>query len=187
MLRQLLPAGLVAVTAFPAAAQAPTPDRFAGFRVEAIAGWDNDRIGSGAAFGGALGYDRRVGRRVLLGVEGEATDSSIHYCRDYPSFGFRQCQDFGRDLYLGGRIGLQLSDTLMLYGKAGYANGRINLRIYDSSGSGAGHVDMDGFRLGAGLERAIGRNMVVKAEYRYSYYELGVERHQVVGGLGFRF
>jgi outer membrane immunogenic protein len=33
----------------------------------------------------------------------------------------------------------------------------------------------------------LGTNSFAKAEYRYSNYEQGVERHQVMGGFGFRF
>jgi outer membrane immunogenic protein len=50
-----------------------------------------------------------------------------------------------------------------------------------------GNANADGIRAGAGLEYALGQNLFVKAEYRYSNYEAGVERNQVVGGFGFRF
>ena len=36
-------------------------------------------------------------------------------------------------------------------------------------------------------EYALGTNAFVKTEYRYSNYESGFERHQVLGGFGFRF
>ena len=42
-------------------------------------------------------------------------------------------------------------------------------------------------RVGAGIQYAIGRNAFVNAEYRYSNYEDGVSRNQVLGGFGVRF
>ena len=42
-------------------------------------------------------------------------------------------------------------------------------------------------RVGAGVEQQLGTNLYAKAEYRYSNYEAGIERHQVLGGVGFRF
>jgi outer membrane immunogenic protein len=48
--------------------------------------------------------------------------------------------------------------------------------------------DLDGFRLKAGAELGVARNVFVRAEYRYSNYdEADLDRHQVVGGIGIRF
>jgi len=46
---------------------------------------------------------------------------------------------------------------------------------------------LDGYRIGGGVEEKIGHNSFVKAEYRYSHYQHGFARHQVVGAFGFRF
>ena len=66
-------------------------------------------------------------------------------------------------------------------------------------------LDTDGFRLGAGVEQAIGEQGFVKLEYRYSNYseaeidfedpaindgnrvDIDLDRHQVVAGFGVRF
>jgi outer membrane immunogenic protein len=37
------------------------------------------------------------------------------------------------------------------------------------------------------VEHALGSRAFVKAEYRYSNYEAGLSRNQVVGGIGLRF
>ena len=65
------------------------------------------------------------------------------------------------------------------------------------------NIDTDGYRLGAGVEQAIGTNTYAKLEYRYSNYgegevdyvngpdsgrfNLDTDRHQVVVGFGLRF
>ena len=65
------------------------------------------------------------------------------------------------------------------------------------------HFNLDGYRVGAGVEHAMGRKAYVKAEYRYSNYgdarleyangantdnfSVDTDRHQVVIGAGVRF
>ena len=48
-------------------------------------------------------------------------------------------------------------------------------------------VRVDGVRVGAGVEHQLTSRAFVKAEYRYSNYEQGVSRNQVVAGVGLRF
>ncbi|MET0375678.1 MAG: porin family protein, partial [Rhizorhabdus sp.] len=45
-------------------------------------------------------------------------------------------------------------------------------------------VNGDGYRLGAGAEVKLGKSAYTKIEYRFSDYEGGYERHQVIGGIG---
>ena len=54
-------------------------------------------------------------------------------------------------------------------------------------GFGSGNVDLDGFRLGAGLQYLIGNGGYVGAEYRYSNYEQDFTRNQIVATFGYRF
>ena len=76
----------------------------------------------------------------------------------------------------------------LLYAKAGYTNTRAKLTGDDGTGQVTlAKQDLDGVRVGAGVEYAVGPNSFVKTEYRYSNYEQGFSRHQVMGGFGFRF
>ena len=193
-MRKYIVAALVATTvAAPALAQDRAP--FSGVRVEAIAGWDRNKVSGshsdGINYGVGLGYDFRAGGAVL-GIEGEAGDSTSDECAaGINRAGDRLCAEAGRDLYIGGRVGALVGPSTLVYAKAGYANTRLRLN-YDANLAGTtgdftSHGDYDGLRVGAGVEQAIGRNAFVKAEYRYSNYEQGYEKHQVVGGFGFRF
>ncbi len=47
--------------------------------------------------------------------------------------------------------------------------------------------NLDGLRLGAGVQQGFGRNAYGKIEYRYSNYEAGIERHNVLVGVGLTF
>jgi len=188
---------LAALAATTLSAQAFAQDRvpFSGVRVEAIVGWDRNKVtggnSDGVNYGAGVGYDFRAGGAVL-GIEGEAGDSTADECAtNISGAGDKLCAEAGRDLYVGGRVGALVGPSTLLYAKAGYANTRLRLD-YDANLPGAtgdltSHGDYDGIRVGAGVEQAIGRNAFVKAEYRYSNYEQGYEKHQVVGGFGFRF
>lgn len=168
---------LVAATATPAFAQ---DSSFQGPRAEVIGGWDrvqgNGESASGFAYGGAIGYDLQRGG-VVFGVDAETTGSTAK------STDAGVTLKAGRDLYAGVRAGVVVAPNTLLYAKGGYTNGRVigeagNVRVSDN---------LDGFRLGAGVERKFGERFYGKVEYRYSNYSQDVERHQVLAGLGVRF
>src|SRR3954471_23683450 len=192
-MRKVIFAALAASTlATPALAQARGP--FSGVRVEGLAGWDrpqaNGDHADGLAYGVGAGFDFQAGGAVL-GIEGEASKSTAKECIDgFAIAGDRLCSKTGRDFYVGGRVGGIVARSTLLYAKAGYTNARAEA-TYNSNLAGSAtvrsHDNLDGVRVGAGVEQAVGRKAFVKAEYRYSNYEQGVDRHQVVAGLGLRF
>jgi outer membrane immunogenic protein len=196
-MRKYLLAGLMAgaavISATPASAQEAAP--FSGVRVEGIVGYDTtdveDENSSGILYGVGVGYDFQVGG-LVAGIEAEASDSTLDECvSDVDLVGDELCVQAGRDLYVGGRVGAAVSRNVLLYGKVGYTNARVALDYEDGT---TGTVldfeegeNLDGVRVGAGLEFALGPNSFAKAEYRYSNYEQGFDRHQAVAGFGFRF
>lgn len=194
-MRKYIVAALLASSfaAAPALAQEGAP--FTGPRIEGLVGWDRAQIEDGGredgvAYGVGVGYDFQMGGAVV-GVEGEAALSTTDECvTGLVTAGDELCFKAKRDLYAGARIGTVVGSSTLLYAKGGYTNGRFGLD-YDDGGSGAGDYDLsrnlDGARIGAGLEHAVGPNSFVKAEYRYSNYEDGFERHQALAGFGFRF
>jgi outer membrane immunogenic protein len=152
---------------------------FQGPRAEVVGGWDrvesNGEGASGFTYGGVLGYDLQRGNAVF-GVEGEVTGSTAKETEAGVTV------KAGRDLYAGVRAGYVVAPNTLLYAKGGYTNARVigetaTVRAADN---------LDGFRLGAGVERQFGR-FYGKVEYRYSNYSQDVERHQVLAGLGVRF
>ena len=196
-MRKLLFAALLAggatVAATPALAQNSAP--FSGVRVQGIVGYDrintDGEHSNGVAYGAQVGYDFQAGD-VVLGVEGEAGDSSVDDCASGVIVATDElCANAGRDLYVGGRVGYAVSPRVLLYGKAGYTNSRLSLDYEDGTAATAPDFsireNLDGVRVGGGVEFAVGRNAFLSTEYRYSNYEQGVDRHQVVAGFGFRF
>ena len=183
---------LAGTIATPALAQ---DNNLGGFRVEGLVGYDRPSIedegADGVVYGMGVGYDFQSGNAVF-GIEAEATDSSA----DETVAGFALPGDTlrvraSRDLYVGGRAGFGVGGNSLIYAKAGYTNARVRVDYEDgTAGTVADFTDrtnLDGVRAGIGAQIGLGPNAYLKTEYRYSNYQDGVDRHQVVGGLGFRF
>ena len=185
----------VAMLATPASAQ----DEFSGFRIEAVAGWDNEgvdydddvfnggkRDDDGFILGAGAGYDIQMGQFVF-GPEVEFTESTLD--REYQEQGARPANPIatpisatyniegGGDIYLGARAGFAVSPNALLYGKIGYSWHKLAI---EGSGTDNGvpftideQIDLGGLRLGAGGEMNFGENFYGKLEYRYSNYNEG--------------
>lgn len=221
-MRKLIAVSLLATTAavtFGAApALAQTNPTFTGPRVEATLGYDHTGAGSsvsnnngrddqkidGLLYGGGIGYDIATSDNIVLGAEAELTGSTAKSDRsDYTSdFGYGRVKQ-GRDIYVGARAGYVVAPTTMLYVKGGYTNSKLEVLAGSTSQTTDNNFKLDGWRIGAGAEHAVGPNSYAKLEYRYSNYERGnidyatggtsgrfdvdTDRHQVVASYGFRF
>ncbi len=188
----LLAAPVALGAAVPAMAQdVPT---YSGGRVGVITGVDRVRANgdgkTGVLYGIDAGYDIQSASGAVFGIEGEVADASTKTCATGVIVATDKiCAKAKRDLYAGGRAGFTAGSTL-IYGKAGYTNLRVGASYEDGTAATATDFsnsrNLDGVRVGAGLEKNLG-GMTVKAEYRYSNYEDGVSRHQGVVGAGIRF
>ena len=182
----------VAAVAAPAVAQDGAAP-FTGVHVEGLAGWDDIRNhghSNDFMYGIAGGYDVAMGNGVRVGIDGEVSDSNNKSCYGAATAADpRVCAKAARDLYIGGRIGKVVAGGRgLLYASAGYTNARMKLTENDGDGQYTlDHTNLDGVRLGVGGEYGLTRNTFVKAEYRYSNYEQGFSRNQLVGGFGVRF
>jgi len=150
---------------------------------------------SGVVYGVGAGYDFNLGRNLFLGPEVALTSSSTDECvSGFNRAGDQLCLDAGRDIYVGGRIGLRFGDQgkHKAYVGGGYTNAAFEV-TYDanlpgSTGDFVADDELDGFRLKAGGELGLGSNAFVRGEYRYSRYDDGdLDRPQVVAGIGLRF
>ncbi|WP_326524905.1 outer membrane beta-barrel protein [Sphingomonas sp.] len=216
-MRKFIAVALIAGTAAtPALAQDVNPT-FTGPRIEATLGYDHVGAGSsvsnnngrddqkidGLLYGGGIGYDFAAGG-VVLGVEGEITGSTAKSDRQpyTTDFGFGRVSA-GRDLYAGARAGILASPNTMIYVKGGYTNAKLNVLAGNTTTTTDTGFKLDGWRAGAGVERAVGGNSFAKLEYRYSNYndaritypsgatsgrfDIDTDRHQLVASYGIRF
>lgn len=217
-MRKALIVALAASSAFatPALAQDVNPT-FTGPRIGVVGGYDGLRPGStesiegadqevdGFLYGGEIGYDFALNNGIVIGAEAELTGSTgkVETNRVDPNtFGFGEVSA-GRDIYVGARVGALVAPTTMVYAKGGYTNARLNLLGSDGTTTTDENFELDGWRVGGGVEQAIGSNTYAKLEYRYSNYRdadfefndgtvtdrfpIDTDRHQVVAGVGVRF
>jgi outer membrane immunogenic protein len=165
-----------------------------GFRAEVLGGYDTDGYSEGVLYGGRVGYDFRVGRRFLLGVDGEVngltTDDEL--LGPFPPLN----TDNGPEFYVGGRATLVLSSRIRLYGAGGYSRTKLgNFVVLDPDPAPFGTVgtmeeSRGGFRFSGGGQLLLGRRAFLGAEYRVADYRgtfFAVRRQQLVGSLGLRF
>lgn len=166
---------------------------------------NNDQSMEGITYGVAAGYDFDLGGAVV-GVEAELSDSTAKTefeDGDFEGFGFGRV-DAGRDLYLGARIGAKVAPDALLYAKGGYTNAKLNVLSNDGTTELREDFDLDGWRAGAGVEYSINPSTFLNVEYRYSKYneaevdfdgaladsdrfDIDLDRHQIMAGLGVRF
>jgi outer membrane immunogenic protein len=153
---------LTTLAAFAIAAPASAANPFTGVRAEVTAGVDDVTGGvdtTDVSYGVGLGLDAEVWPRVVVGV---AANLDNVFDR--------------RQVAANARLGYVVTDRVMVYGTAGYANWRQLTT-----------QELDGLRVGAGVEARVAGPLYTKVEYRYTDFNRGVGQHGVVLGAGMRF
>jgi outer membrane immunogenic protein len=190
-------------------ASAASAGNFTGPWVEARGGFDSVQLKvstngasisdskSGFVYGGAAGFDVAIGSKAIAGVQIGGYGTTTKVCTEVNG-NDRACLKAGRDLEVLARLGFKAGADTLVYGLAGYANGKISGTYVDYSditNSGSASTTGGGLRVGAGVEQAYGK-VYAKLEYRYTSYtksdigfgvDAGFNRHQVLVGVGYRF
>lgn len=153
--------------------------------VQAEAGLDNVSIdgedNTGFGYGVSAGYDLPLSGGLFVGVQGTFADSDTKECDA------GVCLEAGRDVAAVARLGTAIGEKSKLYVFGGYANARAEVNYRFNGGVYTERTDLDGVRLGAGYQYDLNDKFFVKAEYRYSNYELDVSRNAGVVALGAKF
>lgn len=172
-------------------------EEFVGPRVEATIGWNQlnydlrdqqvseNETNSELGWGFAAGYDVPLGTNLIAGFE-----AGISFADDAFSFvdgTSRRSYDGTRDISLMGRLGTRLGSNALGYLTAGYTNYRTAESVEIDDVLTTRTVNLDGLRLGAGLEVALTPSTYLKSEYRHSIYEDDISRDEILTGIGFRF
>lgn len=199
----IIPNAIAAAAATPGYAQETS--NFDDFKIGAVVGYDKVRLeidgdsGSkdGVLYGFTAGYDHNLGG-VVVGVEGDISDSSTkESVRDVFDEGDSVSLRTSRDLYVGARVGLPVARNVLVYAKAGYTNARFKLKYNDTVTVYSAGDNLEGYRLGAGVEFSNDGGAFARLEYRYSDYGnyeyedfdtgISASRHQVAVTAGYRF
>jgi outer membrane immunogenic protein len=210
-------AGAAIVATLGAASVAQAGDRsWSGFYLGAHAGWgwqaSDNRLneltpyngagfkydgGEGGMFGVQVGYNVQL-QKVVLGIEGEGGLSGISGESQFPAYvGVRTPQDsvasvdFDRYATVTGRVGVLATDSLLIYGKAGWGWMHANVSFSDTDPAGATLVsgtsrgaNLDGAVWGGGVEYAVNSLVSFKVEYLHFDVSDTITHTANVGGGG---
>jgi outer membrane immunogenic protein len=172
-------------------------EEFTGPRIEATAGWDQvdydlsrysiagDSKRSGINWGFAAGYDVPLGDTFVAGLEAGMNFSNVD--QGFSDGTASYLLHARRDVDLSARLGARLGGNALLYAKAGYTNFQVGADTTVDGTTTSQRTNLDGVRLGAGVELGITKAAYLKGEYRYSNYEQGVSKNEVLTGIGLRF
>lgn len=183
-------AAIACVPGIAAAQDTDTSPHFNGVRLEARLGWETPtisdagnvyKIDSAVSYGGEVGFDARLGRKVVAGPYAVYEFSSVKLCNA------GGCLSEDGNLGVGGRIGVAVSPTVLVYGKLGYAR----IRFTASSGGVTGSDSADGVQGAIGLNLNFGRHAYGMVEINYADYGkfagVNLQRRHVAAGIGMRF
>ena len=187
----------LAATALVSYGSAARAEDFTGPRVEATIGWDQVRFDLGRygvegtnkesdiGWGLGVGYDLPLGSNLVAGAEANVTFSDVD--TSFTDGTTLYAGHAKRDLELSARLGTRIGSNALLYAKAGYTNFRVGGVATAAGITTSDTVNLDGIRLGTGIEVALSKAAYLKSEYRYSNYQDAVSRNDIVTGLGLRF
>ncbi|MEM9495137.1 MAG: porin family protein [Pseudomonadota bacterium] len=133
---------------------------------------------------GYLGYDAVMADSFLVGLEAGLGRGGP----DVDSGGAppRVATDPGLTFDVSARAGVVVTPSMLLYGRAGYANAKLKTTITEASGERFLNRRKGGLMYGAGAEFALSENMALRAEFRRAKYG-DVKSNQGVLGLNVRF
>ncbi len=183
----------------PIAASAQTAPA-AGPRAEMVQAYEEVGAETGLMYGVRIGYDFALAPNVLLGPEGEASNSTLETSATSlveTDFLVTSETAFGRTLYAGGRIALVVHPRVSIYGRAGYVNRRLSGRISIDRLAPSGATTLvasqrfqsfhDGLRVGVGTQAGLMGSLYGGIEYRFDTYRGLPDSHQTALTLGLRF
>lgn len=162
---------------------------FAGPRAEARIGWetptvseDGDvfKIESDVSYGGEVGFDLAVGKKVVVGPYATYEFSNVNLCDG------ADCLREDGNLGVGGRLGVAVGKTALIYGKLGYAR----IKFSATAGGVTGSESDSGVQGALGLNLNFGKNAYGMLEVNYGDYGkfegINLQRRHVVAGIGLR-
>lgn len=184
---------LVAVGAAPSLAQSP----FDGAYVGVFTGYTNDdasaKSGTATAdfdadgwlYGAYAGYGQTFGK-IYLG--GEAEIGSADLSGSGTVAGLRSKLDANESWGLSARAGYLVNNDVLLYGRAGWQRSNYDVTV----GTGTSKIkvgdNVDGYRLGTGVEYAVTDNVLARLEYNYTNYDdTNFKQNQIRVGVAYRF
>lgn len=185
---------LVAVGAAPSLAQSPFDGPYVGVftgytdtKASAASGPANANIDQdGFLYGAYAGYGKTFDK-FYLGGEAEIGSASLSGTSGSVG-GLPVDLDTNESWGVSARAGYLVTDNALLYARAGWQRTNYDVTV----GTGANRItvgdNLDGYRLGGGLEYAVTDNVLLRTEYNYvNYDDTNFRDNQVRVGVAYRF
>jgi len=175
---------LLACSAVPSVAHAKVyGELHSGIDHVSVGGLSDD----GFSYGGALGYEHKIGKQAFAAIELTFDSSTSELCDPNLVFvGDNGCMKSRGDSSFVAKLGTRLSDKTEVYVLGGSAYREFR---YINSGTTpfTDRLGFDGWRAGAGVKLKLSDKMFAKAEYRYSNYEADFTSSNALVALGTHF
>jgi outer membrane immunogenic protein len=188
---------IVAAAAATLAAASAHADTFNGPSVGVQGGWEENSVnntntavgrapitakGDAGTVGVFAGYDWHLAPHAVVGAQAEYNFPLSSHINDGTN-----TIDSKRSIDLSVRAGYLYGGNTLFYGRVGYTNVRASV---DMPGLVYASGSQNGLLLGAGIERAVTKNVTGRIEYRYTDLAEGDgkwDRHQVLAGIAYHF
>lgn len=164
-------AAFTACMAMPSVAQAKV-------YAEVHGGYDDLSIAGlsagGAAYGGALGYEHKIGKTMFAAIDYSVDGATGEVCVvDQIVIGDEACVRPRADVALVAKFGTALSEKSEIYLLGGRTNASFKYSYDDGVDPFTDSFDRGAWRVGAGVKLKLSGKIFAKAEYRYSDYGRG--------------
>ncbi|WP_018951846.1 outer membrane protein [Thioalkalivibrio sp. AKL12] len=140
---------------------------------------------SGLTGGVMTGWGTVLDNGLYLGVEFDAQteDADLTVRIDDAELGIDSKYSYG----ITGRLGTTVNDNVLFYGLAGYQRSRLDYRLTetDEDMSIRFKDNLNGARLGLGVEYQMDNRLFMRAEYSYTFYSS--ERYRIEDEVVLRF
>lgn len=188
---------IVAAAAATLAAASAHADTFNGPSVGVQGGWEENSVnntntavgqtpvtakGDTGTLGVFAGYDYKLTPHTVIGAQAELNFPISNHINDGVN-----TIDSKRSIDLSLRAGYLLNEKTLAYVRGGYSNVRASV---DLPGVNYASGSQNGWLVGAGVERAVTKNVTGRIEYRYTDLSEGTgkwDRHQVLAGVAYHF
>jgi opacity protein-like surface antigen len=196
----------MAALLLPATAHAADGNPFAGPHGALLVGWDDfgydnpnpdidfEKNLSDVAFGFSAGWDFGVSPEWIIGIDSSLlfSDNKDVFFDDVQVNPLATTPDrlevkANHDWDIGLRIGYVINNAALFYVKGAYANTGLKAILVQNDIETKVGEGEDGWRIGVGAEVMIWGPIFLTAEYRYTGYGHGLDRNQILGGVGVRF
>ncbi len=147
---------------------------------------------SNAVIGVAIGYDGKIGSKLVIGGEfggmfstGSNNQTILFPAPNSKPVNINYKSQALYDVTL--RAGVLVGENTLVYARGGYANSKLKATITSLNTVNVVKGNNNGYVLGGGIEHNFGGKFAARAEYRYINLKGPISRNQFLAGLVYRF